>query len=74
MNLAAWVPLFVVFAAFSGWCLWHLALHDVRYMPKWAWALLIVFSMPLGGLVYVLVSVLEAGEQRADAEGRQPPA
>jgi uncharacterized protein YpmS len=41
-------------------------------MPKWAWALLIIFALPLGGLVYVLVSVLGVGEYRADAEGREP--
>jgi hypothetical protein len=41
-------------------------------MPKWAWALMIIFALPLGGLVYVLVSVAHVGEYRADAEGREP--
>lgn len=39
-------------------------------MPKWAWALLIVFAMPIGTLIYLLVAVLGAGNQRPDAEGR----
>lgn len=72
MNFTAWIPLFIVFAAFSLWCVWHMARHDAKFMPKWAWVLLIVIAMPLGGIVYVLVSVLEAGERRADAEGRTP--
>jgi hypothetical protein len=39
-------------------------------MPKWAWALLIVLAMPVGTLIYLLVAVLGAGTQRADAEGK----
>lgn len=72
MNFSAWLPLFIVFAVFTVWCLWHLARNDVSFMPKWAWALLIVVAMPLGGIIYVLVSVFDAGEHRADAEGRAP--
>lgn len=74
MNFAAWSPFFIVIAIFSVWCLWHLARHDAQFMPKWAWALLIIFALPLGGLVYLLVSVLHVGEYRADAEGREPQA
>ena len=70
MNFAAWSPLFVVIVIFTIWCLWHLASHDAEFMPKWAWATLIIFALPLGGIVYVLVSVFQVGEYRADAEGR----
>lgn len=72
MNFAAWWPFFVVIAIFTIWCLWHLVSHTAEFMPKWAWALIIVFAMPLGGIVYLLVSVLHVGEYRADAEGREP--
>ena len=27
----------------------------VRYLPKWAWALVIVLSIPIGGVAYLLV-------------------
>lgn len=74
MNFSAWFPIFILIAVFTLWCLWHLVRHDATFMPKWAWALLIVFAMPLGGIVYVLVSVLDAGEHRVDAEGRTPQA
>jgi hypothetical protein len=55
---------------FILWSLWHLARHDAPYMPKWAWALLIVLTMGFGTLIYLLVVVLGAGVQRQDAEGR----
>jgi hypothetical protein len=70
MNFIAWTPFFVLFAGFSIWSLWHLTGHDSPFMPKWAWALLIVFAMPVGTLIYFLVAVLGAGVQRHDAEGR----
>ena len=71
MNLAAWLPIFIIFAAFSAVLLVHLARHEVPFMPKWAWALLIVLTMPLGGVVYLLV-FYGVGAQREDAEGRNP--
>lgn len=70
MNFAAWIPLFAVFAVFSLVMLGHLARTDVPYMPKWAWAVLIVVTMPLGGVLYLVVVVLGGGAQREDAEGR----
>ena len=70
MNLAAWIPLFAVGIAFTAIMLWHLATHEVGFMSKGAWAALIVVTMPLGGLIYLLVAVLGAGIQRPDAEGR----
>ena len=69
MNFAAWLPIFVVIIVFSGALLVHLATHDVPYMPKWAWAALIVLTMPVGGIIYLLV-VAGIGTQREDAEGR----
>lgn len=71
MNFSAWLPLFLIAAAFSAVLLVHLARTDVPYMPKWAWAALIVLTMPLGGVIYLLVVVAGAGVQREDAEGRR---
>ncbi|MCB1245790.1 MAG: PLDc_N domain-containing protein [Acidimicrobiia bacterium] len=70
MNFGAWSWIFAVIAVFTIWCLIRLVRRDASFMPKWAWALLIVFAMPLGGIVYVLVVVFDAGEYREDAEGR----
>ena len=66
------MPVFLAIAAFSAVLLVHLARNEVPYMSKWAWALLIVLTMPLGGVIYLLVVVLGAGVQREDAEGRRP--
>ncbi|MGI9584471.1 MAG: PLDc N-terminal domain-containing protein [Acidimicrobiia bacterium] len=69
MNFGTWMPLLVLGVVFSIGLLIHLATHDVPYMPKWAWALLIVVTIPLGGIIYLLV-VMSVGIQRPDAEGR----
>jgi hypothetical protein len=74
MNFTDWIPIFVVAALFSVWALLHLSRKSTTFMPKWAWALFIVFTTPLGPLIYVLVEVLDAGVHRADAEGRSPDA
>jgi hypothetical protein len=40
----------------DGWCLYDLARADqVRYLPKWEWAVICLMSCPLGGLLYVIV-------------------
>jgi len=70
MNFAAWIPLFVLgFGAFVVG-IWHLITHPVPYMPKWAWALLLLVTFPIGAVVYIAVIVYGAGVQREDAEGR----
>ena len=53
--VAAVVPLVVVAAAFVGFCLVDLARTHVRYLPKWAWALICVASVPLGGIIYLTI-------------------
>jgi Phospholipase_D-nuclease N-terminal len=46
----------VLGASWDGLCLWDLARADqVRYLPKWAWAMVCLISCPLGGLLYVIV-------------------
>jgi ABC-type transport system involved in cytochrome bd biosynthesis fused ATPase/permease subunit len=74
VNFEAWLPIFVLAVVFSAVLLVHLFTHDVPFMPKWAWALLIVLTMPLGGVIYLMVVVAGAGTQREDAEGRTPQA
>ena len=55
IPVAAWAPLAVLAVAFVGYCLVDLARTQVRYLPKWAWALVCVLSVPLGGIVYLLI-------------------
>lgn len=63
INWAAWAPLLVVVVAFVAYCLVDLVRHDVRYLPKWAWALVCMLSVPLGGIVYLLVGRDPAGRR-----------
>lgn len=70
MNFGAWLPLTLGFAIVAGVALWHLATHEIPYMPKWAWALLVVFTFPIGSFIYISVVMVGAGTHKGDAEGR----
>lgn len=52
---AALVPLIVLALAFVVYCWIDISRNDVKYLPKWAWALICLFSVPMGGIVYFLV-------------------
>jgi hypothetical protein len=52
---AALAPILVICLAFVVYCLIDLARSPVRYLPKWAWALICFFSVPIGGIVYLVV-------------------
>lgn len=55
VNWAAIAPIIVLSLAFVIYCLIDLSRSQVRYLPKWAWALICILSIPAGGIVYVLV-------------------
>jgi len=55
IPLAALLPVLVLMLAFVVYCLVDLARHEVQYLPKWAWAIICFLSVPIGGLVYLLV-------------------
>jgi hypothetical protein len=56
MKLAALAPVVVVAVGFVVFCWVDLArAREVRYLPKWAWALICVVSIPLGGIVYLVL-------------------
>ena len=54
VTLAALVPVVVLAVAFEAYCLHDLVHAKVRYLPKWAWALICLCSVPVGGIVYLL--------------------
>jgi hypothetical protein len=51
----ALLPLAVLAIGFVAYCLYDLARHNVRYLPKWVWAVICLISIPVGGIVYLLV-------------------
>ena len=49
------IGVLVAAVAFAVFCLADLARSgQVRYLPKWAWALLICVAVPWGGLAYLI--------------------
>jgi hypothetical protein len=60
-------------AGFDAFCLVDIArASQVRYLPKWAWALICLAQTPGGGIVYLCVG--RVGHARSDSPGlaRQP--
>lgn len=55
LNYAALVPIVVLALGFIVFCLVDIARHDVKYIPKWGWALICCVSVPMGGIVYLLL-------------------
>lgn len=54
-SVAALVPILVLVVAFVGYCLFDLSRTEVRYLPKWAWVIIVLVSIPLGGIVYLAI-------------------
>jgi phospholipase D-like protein len=52
---AALVPLIVIAVGFVAYCLYDLSRSQVRYLPKWLWAIICFFSVPFGGLIYLFI-------------------
>jgi hypothetical protein len=52
---AAWLPLAVLAVAFVGYCVFDVYRSKVRYLPRWAWVVVCLLSVPMGGIVYLLV-------------------
>ncbi len=52
---AALAPVLALLVAFAVYCLVDISRNRVRYLPKWAWAVLCVIQVPLGGIVYLLI-------------------
>ena len=56
------LPVLAVAVVFAAFCLVDLARADqVRYLPKWGWALVICVSVPWGGLVYLIIGKARTG-------------
>jgi hypothetical protein len=55
IPIAALAPILVAVAAWIAYCLADLSRSEARYLPKWAWALVVILSVPMGGIVYLLI-------------------
>lgn len=55
LGSAVAIPVLAAAVAFAAWCLVDLArAGQLRYLPKWVWAVVICVSVPWGGLVYLI--------------------
>lgn len=50
---AALAPVLALVAAFLIYCLVDLSRSEVQHLPKWAWAIICVISVPMGGIIYL---------------------
>lgn len=56
IPVAALLPVFLVLAAFVLYCWWDIWHQEsVNHLPKWLWAIICLVSIPLGGILYLLV-------------------
>ncbi|MEC3956657.1 hypothetical protein VMT65_26720 [Nocardia sp. CDC153] len=55
IPVAALIPLIVVGLCFVAFCWYDLSRARVKYLPKWVWAIICVISVPLGGIIYLVV-------------------
>ena len=55
INWAALAPVLVLLLAFVVWCWVDISRNEVRYLPKWLWAVICVVSIPIGAIVNLLV-------------------
>jgi hypothetical protein len=54
--IAALIPVAIVAVCFEAFCLVDLVrAEEVRFVPRWAWAIICVISIPLGGVAYLLL-------------------
>jgi flagellar biosynthesis protein FliQ len=55
LAAAALVPLLVAILAFVIFCLVDvIRSQNVRYLPRWVWAIICLISMPWGGIAYLI--------------------
>jgi hypothetical protein len=56
IPVAALVPLILVAVGFVVFCIvdvWRA--ESVRYLPRWVWMTICLISIPIGGIVYLVV-------------------
>ncbi len=53
--LAAVAPLAILAIALLVWIIRDILQSEVQHLPRWGWILVSVVSIPLGGIVYLLI-------------------
>ena len=48
-------PIIILEVVLMGFCLYRVTQDRVKFLPKWAWALIIIFIQLIGSLVFLLI-------------------
>lgn len=48
-------PVIILEVILVGFCLYRLTIDRVKFLPKWAWALIIIFVQLIGGISFLLI-------------------
>ena len=48
-------PVIILEIVLVGFCLYRLTKDRVKFLPKWAWALIIIFIQLIGGIGFLLI-------------------
>ena len=48
-------PIIILEVGLVIFCLYRLTKDRVRFLPKWAWALIIIFIQLIGGISFLLI-------------------
>ena len=48
-------PIIILEVVLVGFCLYRLTKYRVKFLPKWAWALIIIFIQLIGGIAFLLI-------------------
>ena len=48
------MPLIVIEVGIKGFCFYRLIKDEVKYLPKWAWTIIIIFISTFGPLSFLI--------------------
>jgi len=48
-------PIIILELSLVVFCLYRLTKDEVKFLPKWGWALIIVFIQLIGGIAFLLI-------------------
>lgn len=55
VSWAAIAPLAVLALAFVVYCWVDINRNEVKHLPEWAWAIIVLISIPIGGIIYLAI-------------------
>ena len=55
MTAAAAAPIVILLIGWVVFALFDLSTSEVKHLPKWGWAVVILISIPFGGVIYFLL-------------------